>query len=169
MVEARTLRFPAEHIIADGFNDAARITGNQTAGWNLLTGFDEAERPNDALIADDGLVHDDSIHADEDIATNLGTMDDGAMTDMGGFPQEYRDARKHMDGTVFLYIAAILNNDTAPVAPNSGTGSDIDIAADDDIAGDGRLGVDESRGMNHRPEAFESVKHTDRVENPAAI
>jgi hypothetical protein len=169
LVELSALGFPAEHIITDGFDDAARIACHQAAGRNLFTGFDEAERSDDTLVADDGLVHNDGIHADEDISANLGPMDDGPMADMGTFPQKYRDTGKHVDGTVFLHIAAVFNDDAAPVAPDSGTGPDIDIAADDDVAGDGRLRVNKSGRVNHWLEAFESIKHTDRVENPAAI
>src|SRR5690606_16696652 len=87
------------------------------------------------------------------------TMYNGTMTDMGIFFQQNRYARKHVDGTVFLYITTIFNHDTAPVAPQRRPRTDINIFANYDIAGYHRLRMNKSRRMNNRNKTYKSVKH----------
>lgn len=69
--------------------------------------------------------------------------------------QHYRDAGKHVDGTVLLHIASVLDDYAAPVTADSGSGSHVHIAADYDIARDRCIGMDKRGLVNDRPVSLE--------------
>ena len=66
-----------------------------------------------------------------------------------------------MYGTIFLYVAAIFDDDAAPVAPNGSAGPYIYVSSDDYITRDGCLWMNEGAFMRYRDEVFKGVKHTD--------
>src|SRR5699024_113751 len=66
-------------------------------------------------------------------------MNNSAMANMGTFLQYHRHTRKHVDGTIFLDITTVSDDDLAPVAADGCPGRDVDIFADDHVAGYGRL------------------------------
>jgi hypothetical protein len=71
------------------------------------------------------------------------------------FFQQDRNAGKHVNGAILLHVAAVFNDDTAPVATDSSTGAHIYVLTNDDITRDGRLRVNERRFMHNRDEVFE--------------
>jgi hypothetical protein len=78
---------------------------------------------------------------------------------MRAFPEIDRDAREHVDGTIFLHITAGLDDDPTPVAPNRGAGTDVHVPADDYVACDGCLRMNEGAFMYHRAISSKFVKH----------
>jgi hypothetical protein len=88
-------------------------------------------------------------------------MDNGAMADMGAFFEGHGYARKHVQGAIFLYIAAVFYDNPAPISSNRGARADIYIAADDHSSGDGSLRVNERGRMNDGFEPLEFISHND--------
>lgn len=64
-----------------------------------------------------------------------------------------------MNRTIFLHIAAIFNDDTAPVAADGSAWTYIYILPDDDIARNRCLWVNEGAFVDNGNEAFEFVDH----------
>jgi glutathione peroxidase len=81
------------------------------------------------------------------------------MTNMSAFMKCHRDARKHVDRAVFLHIAAILDHDAAPIAPDSGTRTHIDMLSNADIASHGGQWVDKGGRVDDGDEIPETVDH----------
>ncbi|MCY1313545.1 hypothetical protein D9M70_640760 [compost metagenome] len=87
-------------------------------------------------------------------------MYNGPVPDMSTFIQLNRNTGKHMYGTVFLYITAIGNLDTTPIAAQRRSRSDVYIFTNNYIAGYNRLWVYKGCRMYHRYKTFEFVYHT---------
>ncbi len=164
LVQTGALGFPGQHFVAYSFEDARRIAGYQATRGDFLAGFDETQRANDARFTNFGFVHYYGIHAHQHIAANLRTMYDGAMPNVRALLQMHRNARKHVDGAVFLHVAAIGYDNAAPVATQRGPWANIHIAANDDIASHYGLWVYKSTGVYYRVESFECVEHAGWIE-----
>lgn len=98
-------------------------------------------------------VHDDGVHADQHILADVSAMDDSTMTDVSTGFQNDGDSREHMDGTIFLHIAAIVDDDLPPVSAKDCTGPNVHITTQGNIADDAGLGMDKGGGMNDRDES----------------
>ncbi len=81
------------------------------------------------------------------------------MTYMCALHQPYCYARKHVDGAVLLYIAAIFNDDFAPIATDSSARSYIHMLTDDYVPSHRRLGVNKRSFVDNWPKAIEFVNH----------
>ena len=55
-----------------------------------------------------------------------------------------------MDRTILLHVAAVFNDDLSPIATDSSPGADVNIPANDDIAGNGSEGMHECGFVNNR-------------------
>jgi hypothetical protein len=86
-------------------------------------------------------------------------MHNGSMPNMCSLPQPDGDTREHMDHTIFLHVATILNDDSAPISPDRSTGPYVHIFTYDYISRDGGQRVNEAGRMYHRLKAFEFIKH----------
>ena len=69
-----------------------------------------------------------------------------------------------MNRTIFLDIAAVLQDNAAPIAPNGSAGTYIYIFSDHYVAGHDRLRVYKGRGVDDRAKALEFVKHSSLFE-----
>src|SRR5688572_28262235 len=86
-------------------------------------------------------------------------MDDRSMADMCSFLQPDNDTREHVNRAVFLDITPISNNDPTPIASYCCSGSNIDIFANDDIAGDCCKRVNERRRIYYRYKFSKAINH----------
>jgi hypothetical protein len=86
-------------------------------------------------------------------------MNDGAVAYVRTFGKQHSDAGKHMYRTIFLHVAAVFDDNTAPVAAQGRSRTNVNVLANDDIACDYRLWMHERRRMYYRNKTFESVKH----------
>ena len=76
--------------------------------------------------------------------------------------EHHRHAGEHVDGAVLLHVAAVLDDDAAPVAANRRARPDVHVAADDDVAGDRRVRMHERRLVHDRNESVELVDAIER-------
>ena len=59
---------------------------------------------------------------------------DGAVADVRALLEHDGDAGEHVHGAVLLHVAAVLDDDAAPVAADRRAGPDVHVAADGDVA-----------------------------------
>jgi len=165
-VESRTFLPPRESIVGYVVDDYRRIAGDDLSLGDRHVGWDEAEGANDAAGPNHGVVHDDSIHPDEGVAADARAVNDRPMANVRCFLKMHRDAGKHVDDAILLDVAAILDDDLAPVATDDGAGADINLTSDNDIADHGRTGVNERGFADYGPEAFKgkNVGHERRLQ-----
>ena len=81
------------------------------------------------------------------------------MPDMCPFFQYNPYPREHMNGTILLHVAAVLQNDLSPVAAQSGTWTDVTILSDGNSTGYDGLRMYKSGWMNDGFVAVEFVEH----------
>ena len=82
------------------------------------------------------------------------------MADVRARLENDGDAGEHVDDAILLHVAPILDHDFPPIAANRRAGPDVDVAADDHVAGDGRVRVNEraTRGPPGTNAVIERVK-----------
>src|SRR5687767_15920300 len=68
---------------------------------------------------------------------------------MRAFLEDDGDAGKHVHRAVLLDVASVFDDDSAPVAADGSAGSDVDVAPNDDVAGNRSVRVNERRCMDH--------------------
>ena len=103
--------------------------------------FEEGQRPHDAPLSYADIVHDDGVHADHALLPEGGSMNDGPVSDVRTFVQAHCGSREHVDYAVFLDVATGFENNSAPVAPQDGTGADVTLLPDGDVPDDRGLGM----------------------------
>ena len=113
----------------------------------------------EAFIAQLNVVHDNAVHSNQAVFSNDGAVHNCSMTNVRALLQYNCYSRKHVNGTAFLDITAIFNNDLTPIAPDSSTWSDINIPADSNITGNCSKRMNERRFVNYRYKALERIKH----------
>src|SRR5665213_2867878 len=72
---------------------------------------------------------------------------------------------KHVNGTIFLHVASIIDNYFSPIAANGSTRTDVNIFADDDIAGNSSLRMNKRSFLDDGTIAVEFVNHNRRYED----
>jgi hypothetical protein len=82
-------------------------------------------------------------------------MNNGAMTDMCAFPEEYGHPREHMYRTVLLHIASVFDDYSSPIPADGGPRAYINIFSNDHIPGYGGLGMNEGGTIDHGSYPFE--------------
>src|SRR5690606_9893600 len=85
------------------------------------------------------------------------------MADMGFLRKSHRSPRKHMNSTILLHVAVVLNDYLPPVPTQCTSGPDIDIFPNDYVASHDRLRVDECTWMNDRFIPLEFIKHNPQI------
>jgi hypothetical protein len=159
LVKLGTFCFPGNHIIAHLFNNFTGVTYHQTARRYDFALFNECKGAYNAFFAKNHPVHDDCIHTHKTVPANFGAVDNGAMPNVRAGTQVHRYPGKHVNGTIFLHIAAIFQHNTTPIAAQSCTGAYVTILANYYIAGNGRLRVYKRGRVYHRYKIPEFVKH----------
>ena len=120
LVQLGTGRFPGDHFFGNFLNGFRRVAYNKLSGFKDGFRFYETHGPYNTLIANYGIVHDDAVHPNQTIPSQLRPMDHGPVAYMGTLLKHDAFPGEHVDGTVFLYIHAIFQDDLPPVAPNGG-------------------------------------------------
>ena len=64
-----------------------------------------------------------------------------------------------MDGTVFLHIAAVFDDDLSPIAPDRGTGPDVTMSANINVPGHSRLGMNKRGFVNDGDYVIKRIDH----------
>ena len=159
LVEASALGFPGDHLIAYRFDDFAGIACHQATAGYLFPSLDERQGTNNTLLADISIIHHYGVHAHQAVGADDGPVDDGAVPDMRSGFKPYPQAGEHVQGTVFLHVAAVFDEHLPPVAADSCPRADVNLSTDDDVASDGCLGMDEGSGVYYGAETFEFVNH----------
>jgi len=73
--------------------------------------------------------------------------------------EHHRDAGEHVDGAILLNVAAVLDDNAAPVTPDRGAGTNVHVTPDDHVSRDGCIRVYESTFVNDRFVTVEFVYH----------
>src|SRR5437762_2294491 len=105
-----------DHFIADIFYFFCWIAGDQTSFFKPFTSFYKTEGTYNTLVFQHYIVHYNTVHTYKAILANNSAVNNSAVANMGRLFQPYRYAREHMNGTIFLHIATVFNNDLSPVA-----------------------------------------------------
>lgn len=116
LVQFCPLGFPGHHFIAYLPYYFARVAYHQAARGYDFAFFNKTKRPYNAFMAQNHPVHNHRIHANQAVAANFGTMDNGPMANMRPLVQVNGNAGKHVDGAVFLHIAAVPEYNGTPIA-----------------------------------------------------
>src|SRR5690606_2031044 len=109
--------------------------------------------------ADFGIVHDNRVHSDQAITPDVRAMDNRSVTDMRAFFQHDIFPRKHVDRAILLHVASVFDDDSAPIAANRRSRTDIDVLTDNHISGNGRLRMDKGAFVDDGDETLEFVYH----------
>src|SRR5690606_11534189 len=109
--------------------------------------------------ADFGIVHDNRVHSDQAITPDVRAMDNRSVTDMRAFFQHDIFPRKHVDRAILLHVASVFDDDSAPIAANRRSRTDIDVLTDNHISGNGRLRMDKVTFVDDGDETLEFVYH----------
>ena len=165
-VEPCTLLPPGESFLGYLTDNLRRITSDDLSLGDRHVRRNEAEGANDAAGSDDGVVHDNSVHPDEGVAADARAVNDRPMANVRCFLKVHRNTGKHVNDAILLDVAAILDDDLAPVAADDGAGADIHLSSDSDIADHGRVGVNERVLADYGSEALkgEDVCHVGRLQ-----
>ena len=87
----------------------------------------------------------------------MGAVNDGTVAHVCAGFQGHGHAWEHVHSAVLLYVAAVLQNNAAPISAQRSTGADVAILADDHIAGNRRQWMHVTRWMYNWHKAFERV------------
>ena len=91
-------------------------------------------------------------------ASDASSVDDCAVSDVRADFENDSHAGEHVHDAVFLDVASVFDDDSAPVTADCCAGADVDIASDDDIAGDRCIWMHVGRFVDDR---FESLEFED--------
>lgn len=165
-VEPRTFLLPGESMIAYVINNFRWIAGDDLSLGDRHAGRYEAEGANDAAGPNHSIVHNDRVHPDEGVAANACAVNNCPVADVGIFLEVYIDTWKHVDDTVLLDVAAILDDDLAPVTADGGAGANVNLSSDDDVADHRRIGVNERVFADYGSKALKGkyVCHVGRLQ-----
>src|SRR5690606_2988508 len=120
------------------FDDGCRISCNNFAAWNDGFRFYKSQSTYDTFVAYYCIVHDDGVHSYQTISPDVCAVHNGTVTYMRSFLQRNRFTGKHVNRTIFLHVAAVLDNNPAPVSSNGSALPDIAVLPDDYIPGNCR-------------------------------
>ncbi len=82
-------------------------------------------------------------------------MHNRTMTNMRALFQQHGNAGEHMNGTIFLHIATVFNNNSTPIAANGSAGPHIHLFTNYNITCNSSLWMNKGRRMNNGYKALE--------------
>ena len=86
-------------------------------------------------------------------------MNHGAVAHMRTFFQEDGFARKHVDDTPLLDIAAALKHNLSPISSKHSVGTNVAVRSDGDVPNQCGLGMHKRRWVHHGGHSFECKHH----------
>src|SRR5690606_2350872 len=156
-VQRRPVPLPRDVLVGERPPHPGRDAGDEHARRNDVGHLHEGLRRDDRLLAHDGGVHDHRLDADERVAPDARTVDDGAVPDVALLFHHAIEVGCRVHHAVVLHVRVGLHHDAAEIAAQHRTRPDVAPRADDDVADQHRARVHPGLRVDHRDDALESV------------